>query len=35
MFYYSELCNMTQCEAVTLEMHSQICIAIYFKFSAL
>jgi hypothetical protein len=34
-FYYSELCNMTQCEIVTLEMHSQICIAFYFKFSAL
>jgi hypothetical protein len=27
--------NMTQCETVTLEMHSQICIAFYFKFSAL
>jgi sRNA-binding regulator protein Hfq len=35
VFYYSELCNMKQCEAVTLEMHSQMCIAFYFKFSAL
>jgi hypothetical protein len=34
-FYYSELCNTTQCETVTLEMNSQICIAFYFKFSAL
>jgi hypothetical protein len=34
VFYYSELCNVIQCEAVTLEMHSQICIAFHFKFSA-
>jgi len=31
VFYYSELCNMTQCETVTLEMRSQICIAFLFK----